>query len=150
MQNFSYSVASSTSVPVSLAPLREMLAANVKAGNTFLSSDLVAATAPLTQFNISVTNTGSVDADDVVLGFLKPPGAGQNGVPLQTLFDFSRVHVKAGQTVSVQMYPALTDFATVDADGARQALAGEYAFSFGVKETVAGGMGYAEHRLHTE
>ena len=26
---------------------------------------------------------GAVDADDVVLGFLKPPGAGVGGVPLQ-------------------------------------------------------------------
>ena len=35
-----------------------------------------------------------VDADDVVLGFLKPPGAGVGGTPLQTLFGFERVHVK--------------------------------------------------------
>ena len=30
-----------------------------------------------------VTNTGTVDSDDVVLGFLVPPGAGQDGVALQ-------------------------------------------------------------------
>jgi hypothetical protein len=30
-----------------------------------------------------VTNTGSVDSDDVVLGFLVPPGAGTDGIPLQ-------------------------------------------------------------------
>ena len=47
--------------------------------------------------SVQVTNTGSVDADDVVLGFLEPPGAGDKGVPLQTLFAFERVHVKAGQ-----------------------------------------------------
>ena len=37
---------------------------------------------------VNVTNTGPVDSDDVVLGFLVPPGAGQNGVPLQQLFGF--------------------------------------------------------------
>ena len=35
---------------------------------------------------------------DVVLGFLSPPGAGSNGVPLQLLYDFERVHIKAGAT----------------------------------------------------
>ena len=37
-------------------------------------------------FSVNVTNTGSVDSDDVVLGFLVPPGAGVDGVPLQELF----------------------------------------------------------------
>ena len=64
-----------------------------------------------------MANTGSMDADDVVLGFLTPPGAGQNGVPLKTLFGFGRVHVRAGETVSVFLYPSLTDFARADADG---------------------------------
>jgi hypothetical protein len=32
---------------------------------------------------LQVTNTGSVDSDDVVLGFLVPPGAGTDGIPLQ-------------------------------------------------------------------
>ena len=40
------------------------------------------------RFSVNVTNTGSVDADDVVLGFLTPPGAGEDGVPLQSLFGF--------------------------------------------------------------
>jgi hypothetical protein len=31
-----------------------------------------------------------------VLGFLKPPGAGVDGVPLQQLFGFERIHLKAG------------------------------------------------------
>jgi hypothetical protein len=109
--------------------------------------ELVSAAAPLTGFSINVTNTGSMDADDVVLGFMQPPGAGQNGVPLQTLFGFERVHVKAGQTVSVYIYPALTDLTQVNTDGVRRVLAGEYTFSFGVKATAERGMGYAEHVL---
>jgi hypothetical protein len=108
---------------------------------------VVSAAAPITGFAINVTNTGSIDADDVVLGFMKPPGAGQNGVPLQTLFGFERVHVRAGQTVSVYIYPALTDFTQIHRDGVRRVLAGEYTFSFGVHETAESGMGYAEHSL---
>lgn len=52
----------------------------------------------------AMSPTGTVDSDDVVLGFLTPPGAGKNGVPLQTLFAFERVHVKVGETVSVLLY----------------------------------------------
>ena len=45
----------------------------------------------------------------VVLGFLKPPGAGVAGVPLQTLYGFDRVHVPAGKTVAVELYPSLAE-----------------------------------------
>jgi hypothetical protein len=38
-----------------------------------------------------VTNTGTVDADDVVLGFLVPPNAGKDGIPLQARVDCSRL-----------------------------------------------------------
>ena len=62
---------------------------------------------------MNVTNTGSIDADHVVLGMLTPPDAGKEGVPLQTLWGFERVHVPAGKTVTVEMYPAMTDFTQV-------------------------------------
>ena len=62
-----------------------------------------ALTAVAADFFVNVTNTGSRDADDVVLGFLVPPGAGANGVPLQELFGFERVFVPAGQTVTVYL-----------------------------------------------
>ena len=88
---------------------------------------------------------GTVDSDDVLLGFLKPPGAGVNGVPLQTLFGFERVFVRAGATVQVHIYPELTQFTHVQANGTRVALPGEYQVSFGVKETLEHGMGFAEH-----
>jgi hypothetical protein len=38
-----------------------------------------------------------VHEEPQVLGMLLPPGAGQGGVPLQTLFGFERVHVKKGE-----------------------------------------------------
>merc|ERR1711967_204358 len=96
------------------------------------------------QFSVKVTNTGSMDADDVVLGFLTPPGAGTNGVPLKVLFGFERVHVKAGETVSVFLYPALTDFARASDDGKLETAPGKYTVHFGVAETLDHGMGYTE------
>jgi len=97
------------------------------------------------QYEVKVTNTGSVDSDNVVLGFVTPPGAGQNGVPLQTLFGFERVHVKAGQSVSVYLYPEAADFALANADGVYQAVEGEYKISFGVQEAEASG--FVSHTL---
>ena len=95
-------------------------------------------------FFVNVTNTGSVDSDDVVLGFLVPPGAGANGVPLQELFGFERVFVPAGQTVTVYLGAQGVRFTQAGVDGVRRALAGEYSVRFGVAETAAGGMGFAE------
>jgi len=95
-------------------------------------------------FWVNVTNTGTVDSDDVVLGFLVPPGAGAGGVPLQELFGFERVFVPAGATVTVYLGAQGVRFTQAGADGVRRALAGEYKVRFGVRETAAGGMGFAE------
>ena len=103
------------------------------------------AAGPAASFAVKVTNTGAVDADDVVLGFLTPPGAGVGGVPLQTLFGFERVHLKAGETQTVYLYPALTEFAPVGVDGTRRALEGTYTAHFGERRSAALGQGYAEH-----
>merc|ERR1712083_130147 len=110
---------------------------------------MLAAAPPLVQYSINITNTGVMDADDAVLGFLKPPGAGTNGIPLQSLFGFDRVHVKAGETVTVELYPSLVDFTAVSESGTRAVLAGEYKFFFGVSETAQYGMGYVEHHVST-
>ena len=84
-------------------------------------------------------------ADDIVLGFLHPPGAGVDGAPLQNLYAFERVHLQPGEMKTVSLYPSLLDFTSVGHDGVRQALGGEYTFVFGVKRTQQQGMGYAEH-----
>ena len=134
---------------VSLAPVTAMLAQTYKEGRTFPSSKLVGEAAPLADYMVEVKNTGDMDADDVVLGFLVPPGAGENGVPLQTLFGFERVHVKAGESVLVNLYPALTDFTHTTLDGTKVALAGDWTVKFGVQETAKHGQGYAEAKLTT-
>jgi len=98
-------------------------------------------------FWVNVTNTGSVDSDDVVLGFLVPPGAGTNGVPLQELFGFERVFVPAGQTVTVYLGAQGVRFCQADKEGVRRILRGEYTVRFGVKESAALGMGFAEQKF---
>eukprot|EP00911_Craspedida_sp_UC1_P002802 UC1_evm1s2049 len=100
-----------------------------------------------TNFVVNVTNTGSLDADDVVLGFLTPPGAGQNGVPIKTLFGFERVHIKAGQTVTVYLAAGAEAFTHVGVDGTRNALSGDWKATFGVEESLVGGMGFAQHNF---
>ena len=98
-------------------------------------------------FFVNVTNTGSVDSDDVVLGFLVPPGAGVGGVPLQELFGFERVFVAAGATVTVYLGAQGVRFTQAGEDGARRFLPGTYKVRFGVKETLAHGMGFSETEL---
>ena len=147
---FAYGLASAPADRViSLAPAQQLLDATVAAGRMFPASHLVNEAAPLAAYVVNVTNTGTMGADDVVLGFLIPPGAGVGGVPLQTLFGFERVHVKAGETVSVELYPSLTDFTQVGADGARRVLAGEYTVEFGTRQTATHGMGYVKHTIVT-
>jgi len=147
--SFSYTVAKSPT-SVSLGPLAELLATSQGAGEAFVRTDaLQRASARVSwssqvQYMVNVTNTGKRDADDVVLGFLVPPGAGQNGIPLRVLFGFERVHIKAGEMVSVSLYPALVDFAQAGADGKLVAHPGTYHVYFGVAETSPHGMGYAE------
>jgi pre-mRNA-splicing factor SYF2/beta-D-xylosidase 4 len=103
--------------------------------------------APLVQYEVNVTNTGNMDSDHVVLGMMVPPGAGVNGVPLQQLFGFERVHIKAGQTVTVYIYPRLSEFTQPAVDGTRVAHTGEYTFRFGIPETKDRNMGYLEHTV---
>ena len=131
---------------VSLAALRPLLG---KARHGFVRDGDAKAAGPAASFAVKVTNTGAVDADDVVLGFLTPPGAGKDGVPLQTLFGFERVHVPAGQSVNVYLYPEHTDFMHTALDGTKTAAAGEWTVQFGVAKTLEHGMGYAEAKLTT-
>jgi len=144
---FRYELESAPLGSVSLAPVHELLRRS--SDELFVSHKDVSAAGPLAKYAVKVSNLGSVDSDDVVMGFLTPPGAGQNGVPLQTLFGFERVHVKTGESVTVWLYPTAIDFTQVDAHGKRHVVAGEYGMRFGVERAAAHGMGYLESRLST-
>lgn len=120
---------------VPLEPVNQYLAANPNHGAMF---------APLVwregvSYCINVTNTGSVDSDDVVLGFLVPPQAGQMGVPLQVLFGFSRIHVKASDTEQVCFGIEARFFTQViRGSSKRSAMPGNYKVRFGVKFNDSG------------
>ena len=156
--SFKYSVASAPAAPVSLAGAQALVDELSTANRTFLARASVEAadalhkaseSSTLANYSVTVTNSGSVDADDVILGFLVPPNAGKDGVPLQTLFGFERVHLKAGETKTVYVYPSLQDFTQVDTEGKRYVHVGEYTVRFGEARSGALGMGFAEHSLQT-
>jgi len=86
-------------------------------------------------YSVNVTNTGSVDSDDVVLGFLKPPSAGINGVPLLKLIGFERVFVRAGETVTVWIGLRARDLTEVNVRGEIEEHPGEYTIIFGSTES---------------
>jgi len=143
---FTYSIVGAPKhFKISLAPVSNVLQEAESLGKFFPS--LESLSAPLVEYRVNVTNTGSYDADDAVLGFIEPPGAGTNGVPLKYLFGFERVHVPRGQTVSVFLYPSVMDFTVVNLDGKRVPLVGEYSVSFGIEETHALGQGFATHKI---
>eukprot|EP00036_Acanthoecidae_sp_10tr_P011461 CAMPEP_0182926670 /NCGR_PEP_ID=MMETSP0105_2-20130417/12199_1 /TAXON_ID=81532 ORGANISM="Acanthoeca-like sp., Strain 10tr" /NCGR_SAMPLE_ID=MMETSP0105_2 /ASSEMBLY_ACC=CAM_ASM_000205 /LENGTH=895 /DNA_ID=CAMNT_0025064571 /DNA_START=14 /DNA_END=2701 /DNA_ORIENTATION=+ len=145
---FTYSLSSSTD-EVSLNAVRDMVSDMATRNRRFPDTRKLKAGAPLVQYNVTVTNTGKVDADDVVLGFITPPNAGQNGNPIKQLFGFERVHVPAGQSISVYLYPEMTEFAPVNEAGERSPVTGDYKVQFGLPETSTLGMGLAEHILRT-
>lgn len=134
---------------VSLAALRELL--ETKSQHFPRASQLHSASRnswkEQTQYAVKVTNTGDKDADDTVLGFLIPPDAGKDGIPLKILFGFQRVHVKAGATETVWLYPNMLDFTTVGREGHFKLHPGEYRVHFGLPETVPFGMGFVEDKL---
>ena len=132
--------------PVSLERLAAALHATTDAGRTFPSQASLAPVSnpPMASFTVHVTNEGAVDSDEVVLGFLVPPGAGSDGTPLQYLFGFERVHVPAGASVTVTLTPSPMDFAAVGATGKYEPRPGRYVARFGVEATVAHGGAYVE------
>ena len=130
---------------MSLGAVSDLLeGAETEAMRQFPSQKEIATLEAPVQYSVNVTNTGAMDADHVVLGMLTPPGAGVAGVPLQSLWGFERVHVKAGQTVTVDMYPSHAEFTQVDASGARNVHPGSYTFRFGIEE-MPRDQGFLEH-----
>lgn len=141
---FKYQVINKPKALVSLNRVQAMVS-DMKAQNKMFPPLGSVEADPLVTYAVNVTNTGKLDADDVVLGFIVPPEAGKNGIPRQMLFAFERVHVKAGETVTVWLLPELKDFTQVKPDGSRYVLPGRYTVRFGVPETAQFGQGFTEH-----
>lgn len=85
-------------------------------------------------FQVNVTNTGSLAADDVVLCFLEPPGAGTDGTPLQLLAGFQRIHLKAGQTSELTFAVSARHFLLAGESGEPTVRTGPWSIRVGVKD----------------
>ena len=84
---------------------------------------------------VSVTNSGGMDGDEIVLLFAAPPAgtAGVGGVPLQALVSFDKVHVKVGQTVDVELDVPADRLAFAGLDGELAVPTGEWQLWVGVR-----------------
>ena len=69
--------------------------------NAHLAKGSEAAATPMVTLTVPVTNTSSVDGDEIVQVYLRKPSDSEG--PLKTLRAFQRVHVPAGKTVSVSL-----------------------------------------------
>jgi hypothetical protein len=101
---------------------------------------------PVLRYALRVSNTGPVDSAEVVLGFLVPPGAGENGVPRQLLFGFERVRVPAGGSAAVHMAVEARHLTRVEG-GARVPLRGTWRVVFGVEHEGRAATARVEHEV---
>jgi len=80
-------------------------------------------------YTVVVTNTGKVESDNVVLGFLtNPPGP---NAPLKELFGYTRVHLKPGEKTTVQFPVPPQVLSLVDKYGNEEIHPGVYTISIG-------------------
>jgi len=82
--------------------------------------------------SVNVTNTGKVAGSDVVLGFVVPANAGQNGVPLKYLADFTRIYLLPGQSQVVTFNIPAQFLTLVGVDGQRRTVYDTWKFVVGV------------------
>ena len=87
-----------------------------------LSAGKVRGGDPMT-VSVDVTNTGSMDGDEVVQLYLSHPG--DKVAPVRALARFERVHLKAGETRTVSFMLDSRAISTVNADGSRSVKPGK-------------------------
>ena len=80
-------------------------------------------------------NTGRVDGDEVVMLYVLPPQG--MGAPQQNLRDYRRVHVPAGESVSVDFDVTSHDLAFAHADGKVSSAAGTWQVRVGSASAIA-------------
>ncbi|HET7104620.1 MAG TPA: glycoside hydrolase family 3 C-terminal domain-containing protein, partial [Terracidiphilus sp.] len=98
-----------------------------KYGPVRLSAASLKAGEPLTA-TVSVTNTGRVAGDEVVEAYLKTP---QAGGPIHSLVGFDRVHLEPGASREVTLKIDPRSLSSVDDQGNRSILPGNYTLSVG-------------------
>ncbi|RRA50015.1 glycoside hydrolase family 3 protein [Acidipila sp. EB88] len=104
--------------------------------NMKLSSQSVAAGQPLT-VEADLKNTGSVAGDEVAELYLTPPRTEIS--PRLQLIAFDRVHLNAGESRHVRFALDPRQLSTVNANGRRAMVAGQYSLALGGSQPAAGG-----------
>ncbi len=92
-----------------------------------LSSTTLKAGEPLAA-TVTVTNTSAVPGDEVVEAYVKTP---QAGGPVQALAGFARVRLDPGESGPVTLLLEPRSLSSVDAQGARAVLPGNYRLAVG-------------------
>jgi beta-glucosidase len=84
-------------------------------------------------FRVNVTNTGSVNGDDVVLAYIKPPQVLHDAEtpPIKQLFGFERVNLNVGETKQVFFPLNIESILTIGRDGSKWLHPGEYQILIG-------------------
>ena len=79
-------------------------------------------------FRVNVTNTGTRNGDEVVLGYIVPPQIVRHGVtpPLKQLFCFQRINLNVGETKQIVLPLNIQSILTVAHDGSKWIHPGQY------------------------
>jgi len=92
-------------------------------GGAKLSAARLRAGAPLS-VSVQVKNTGGLDGDETAEVYLVPKGRSKR--PIQKLVSFKKVHLRKGETKTLQMTIDPRQLSMVEQDGSRSVEAGEY------------------------
>lgn len=90
-------------------------------------------------FRVNVTNTGTMNGDDVVLAYIKPPQVLHEGEtpPIKQLFAFERVNLNVGETKQVFFPLAVQSMVRIGRDGSKWLIPGEYQILIGNQKMFA-------------
>jgi len=126
--NFTYVYTNVSHEVVRAADLSEHLYAEQ---SSFLTAPAVASV------QVKVTNVGTVTSDSVILAFVIPPNAGQNGNPKKVLFGFTRFNgMGPGSSNTINFPLSAYDLSLVDENGKRAPILGKWRVVVEDQETV--------------
>lgn len=91
---------------------------------------------PIELFRVNVTNTGSMNGDDVVLAYVKPPQILHDSEtpPIKQLFGFQRINLNVGETKQIFFPLNVEILFTIHRDGSKWIHPGEYNILIGYQQ----------------
>ena len=89
---------------------------------------------PVLKLRTSVKNTGRLHGDEVVMLYVMPPA--KLGAPRQNLRNYRRLHLRAGESATVEFDVTSHDLAFARADGEMSSVAGKWQIRVGSASPV--------------